>query len=87
MGLSIKGGGTYGIHGNSNIDSIGTYASLGCIRMFNKDVEYLYDLIPMGTPVWIGNETILNDLGVLFNFQGLETISSYFQGNIDIMLN
>lgn len=68
MGLSINGGGTYGIHGNSNEESIGTFASLGCIRMFNEDVEFLYDFIPKGTPVWIGNETRLKEYGVLFDF-------------------
>ena len=60
MGLSIKGGGTYGIHGNSNERSIGTYASLGCVRMHNKDVEYLFDIISLGTEVWIGTEELIN---------------------------
>lgn len=67
MGLSIKGGGSYGIHGNAAPNSIGTYASLGCVRMFNDDVEYLYDLIQHGTPVWIGNERKLNEFGVAYN--------------------
>jgi len=67
MGLSINGGGSYGIHGNSNEESIGTFASLGCIRMFNKDVEILYDLIPKGTPVWIGSEAKLKEYGILFD--------------------
>lgn len=66
MGLSINGGGLYGIHGNSNYGSIGRYVSLGCVRMFNEDVEYLYDIIGKGTPVWIGNETKLNGYGILF---------------------
>lgn len=67
MGLSINGGGSYGIHGNSNEESIGSYVSLGCIRMFNKDVEKLYDLIPKGTPVWIGNEIKLKEFGISFD--------------------
>lgn len=66
MGLSIKGGGAYGIHGNANQGSIGTYASLGCVRMFNEDVESFYELIPIGTSVWIGNETKLKEFGVAF---------------------
>lgn len=33
--------------------SIGTRASGGCIRMFNQDVERLWDLVPEGTPVTI----------------------------------
>lgn len=53
LGLSIGGGGVYGIHGTNNPASIGTYASAGCIRMHNKDVIWLYDHTPLGTPVTI----------------------------------
>jgi lipoprotein-anchoring transpeptidase ErfK/SrfK len=35
----------YGIHGTIEPDSIGRDASLGCIRMFNEDVVFLYDLL------------------------------------------
>lgn len=65
MGLSIKGGGTYGIHGNSDKSSIGKYISLGCIRMFNEDVEELFNKINIGTPVWLGNEVRLKEYGVI----------------------
>lgn len=64
MGLNIRGGGIYGIHGNSDRESIGKYVSLGCIRMYNKDVENLYDLIEIGTPVWIGNWIKLEEYGI-----------------------
>ena len=67
MGLSLQGGGVYGIHGNSNKESIGRYVSLGCIRMFNEDVVNLYDLIEKDTILWIGNEKRLNTNGVFFN--------------------
>ena len=33
-----------------NLAPIGTYASHGCIRMFNRDVEKLYPMIPIGIP-------------------------------------
>lgn len=66
LGLSVGGGGKYGIHGNAAPGSIGTYASLGCIRMNNSDVEYLYDLLPKGTNVWIGREEKLKELGLTF---------------------
>lgn len=69
MGLSIKGGGTYGIHGNSNKSSIGKYISLGCIRMYNEDVEALYNIINKGTPVWVGNEAKLKEYGIIFKFE------------------
>lgn len=45
MGLNVPWG-IYGIHGTNKPGSIGTYASHGCIRMFNRDVEKLYPLIP-----------------------------------------
>ena len=32
----------YGIHGTIEPESIGQEASLGCIRLFNEDVEELY---------------------------------------------
>lgn len=66
MGLSIRGGGTFGIHGNSDSQSIGKYVTLGCVRMFNEDVEVLYELIDYGTSVWIGSEKQLKEYGVLF---------------------
>ncbi len=54
MGLSIKDHCTYGIHGCGRPESIGTYASAGCIRMYNFQAEELYELVPVHTPVWIG---------------------------------
>lgn len=52
MGLNVPWG-IYGIHGTNKPYSIGTYASAGCIRMFNRDVEHLYPTIPVGTTVRI----------------------------------
>lgn len=49
----IRFHGNYGIHGTNNEASIGTYVSNGCIRMFEKDVEELYELVDIGTPVEI----------------------------------
>ncbi len=42
-----------GIHGTLNLDSLGTRASHGCIRMAPNDVRELYDLVPKGTPIII----------------------------------
>ena len=50
LGLSIKG---YGIHGTNAPESIGTAASNGCIRMFNSDIEELFDITNTGTAVRI----------------------------------
>jgi lipoprotein-anchoring transpeptidase ErfK/SrfK len=42
-----------GIHGTDAINSLGTAASHGCIRMAVPDVEELYDQVPVQTPVYI----------------------------------
>ena len=41
----------YLIHGNNKPKSIGTYASSGCIRMYNNDVEQLFKLTHKGVIV------------------------------------
>lgn len=38
---------SYGIHGTWDEKSIGTGASAGCVRMLNRDVEELFDFIPV----------------------------------------
>jgi lipoprotein-anchoring transpeptidase ErfK/SrfK len=43
-----------GIHGTDATWSIGTAASHGCIRMMIPDVEELYDLVPLNTPIYVG---------------------------------
>jgi lipoprotein-anchoring transpeptidase ErfK/SrfK len=45
----------YLIHGTNifNEDSIGQAVSHGCVRMANEDLERLYPLVPVGTPVFI----------------------------------
>ncbi|MFW5976335.1 MAG: L,D-transpeptidase family protein [Bacillota bacterium] len=48
--------GIYGIHGTNKPGSIGTAASHGCIRMYNQDVEDLYDIVPVKTRVKIIGE-------------------------------
>jgi lipoprotein-anchoring transpeptidase ErfK/SrfK len=42
-----------GIHGTNEIDSLGTSASHGCIRMHPDEVIELYDKVPVGTPLYI----------------------------------
>ncbi len=41
------------IHGTPNEASIGTAASHGCIRMKRVDIEGLYELVDVGTPVFV----------------------------------
>lgn len=43
--------GNYGIHGTNHPESVGHYVSNGCVRMHEEDVEALFDLVEVGTPV------------------------------------
>jgi len=43
----------FGIHGTNDETTIGLDLSNGCVRMRNRDVEELYDLVPIGTKVTI----------------------------------
>jgi lipoprotein-anchoring transpeptidase ErfK/SrfK len=43
----------FGIHGTIRPEAIGKADSTGCIRMLNSDVEELFDLLVVGTPVTI----------------------------------
>lgn len=52
LGLNVPWG-QFGIHGTNKPNSIGSNASHGCIRMFVKDSEELYGLVPNGTKVVI----------------------------------
>lgn len=44
---------SFGIHGTYKDTSIGKAVTHSCIRMFNRDIEELYKLIHVGTPVKI----------------------------------
>jgi L,D-transpeptidase ErfK/SrfK len=50
------GNGTYMIHGTNN--PIGVPVTHGCIRMYPEDVEQLFPMIPVGTPVRIINQPV-----------------------------
>lgn len=52
LGLDVPWG-TYGIHGTNKPYSIGQHLSHGCIRMRNRDVIELFDMIPLGSKVTI----------------------------------
>lgn len=55
IGFDARGtdGRTYGIHGNHQPSSIGSYITEGCIRMYEQDVQELYEHVPLGTKVLI----------------------------------
>ncbi|AZR73791.1 hypothetical protein BBF96_10575 [Anoxybacter fermentans] len=85
LGLSKKG---YGIHGNINSTSIGSSVSLGCIRMYNNDIELIYHLVEKGTRVKIYYQTIfLIKEGEDLKFRLLEDIYGYGTNNIFTFLN
>lgn len=94
MGLNVPWG-KYGIHGTNKPLSIGSLSSQGCIRMYNKDVEELYNKLSIGTPVIIygGPYCLLsNSLRTLipgntgadvFEVQRRLKIAGYYNGCID----
>jgi len=43
----------YLIHGTNQETSIGDAVSHGCVRMYNEDVAQLYEMVPVGTAVYI----------------------------------
>ncbi|HUF28855.1 MAG TPA: L,D-transpeptidase [Gemmatimonadaceae bacterium] len=43
----------YALHGTNQPSSIGRAVSHGCIRLRNEDIETLYHMVPLGTPVYI----------------------------------
>jgi lipoprotein-anchoring transpeptidase ErfK/SrfK len=43
----------YALHGTDTPSSIGTSVSHGCVRLRNEDIETLYQMVPVGTPVYI----------------------------------
>lgn len=47
LGLNMAGtyGTTYAIHGNNNNQAIGKATTLGCIRMYNNDIHWLFERI------------------------------------------
>lgn len=42
------------IHGTPDTETMGVPGSIGCIRMTNRDIVELFDLVPVGTFVDIG---------------------------------
>ncbi|MEK3909705.1 L,D-transpeptidase [Paenibacillus sp. FSL H7-0331] len=59
MGLSNP---LYAIHGTNKPNSIGKDESLGCVRMLKEDIEELFDMAPIGTPVTIGKGLLPSEI-------------------------
>lgn len=90
MGLNVPWG-TYGIHGTNKPWSIGQFASHGCIRLRNKDVEELFEWVPVGTPVRIEGRKIKIERNLKYKTSGADVVAlqmklkelGYFQGRAD----
>jgi lipoprotein-anchoring transpeptidase ErfK/SrfK len=63
IGLSEKG---YGIHGTNAPGSIGRNVSHGCIRMRNRDVEQLFELVQIGDIVELHGE-VTDEISQIFH--------------------
>jgi len=50
LSLNVPG---YGLHGTWEPETVGRSVSAGCIRLLNPDIEELFTLLPVGTPVAI----------------------------------
>ena len=57
MRLDIKPG-AYLIHGTNNPIAVGMAVTHGCIRMYPEDIEALFPLVPVNTPVYLVNEPL-----------------------------
>ena len=53
IGGDAVGRRSYGIHGTIEPQTIGTQSSLGCVRLLNADVEFVYDLLTADSTVRI----------------------------------
>lgn len=43
----------YALHGTNKPETIGRSVSHGCVRLRNEDIARLYEMVPVGTPVFI----------------------------------
>ena len=43
----------YSLHGTNKPETIGRSVSHGCVRLRNEDIAKLYEIVPIGTPVFI----------------------------------
>src|SRR5688572_24546331 len=57
MRLDLKPG-AYLIHGTNNPIAVGMAITHGCIRMYPEDIEALFPLVPVNTPVWLINQPV-----------------------------
>ncbi len=94
LGLNVPWGG-YGIHGTNRPWSIGQFASKGCIRMRNKDIEELFEWVPVGTPVRIEGQRVSVARALRYTSSGPDVVllqmqlrkHGYYEGRADGLFN
>ena len=80
LGLSLKG---FGIHGTNEPKSIGKPRSHGCIRLRNRDIEELFNLVSIGDVVEFHGE-IDQRTQDIFKNHGSGSISSSQRSTFEV---
>jgi hypothetical protein len=94
LGLDVPWGG-YGIHGTNRPWSIGHFISQGCIRLCNKDIEELFEWVPVGTSVRIEGEMFRSPRILQYEAIGADVVQlqvklkklGYLEGRADGFFN
>ena len=94
IGIDVPWGG-YGIHGTNRPWSIGHFISQGCIRLRNKDIEELFEWVPVGTSVRIEGDVFPIQRVLKFETLGADVVQlqrklkslGYLEGRADGFFN
>lgn len=82
MRLSLP---NYLIHGTVEPTSIGRRVSSGCVRMYPEDIQELFSMVPVGTPVHIVNQPykigLVNNQVAMESHQPLSEMRAQIVGN------
>ncbi len=73
----------YGIHGTDIPWSVGRLVTLGCIRLYPEDIERLFNMVEVGTPVKIVYEPV--KIGVISGRVYLEVHRDIYGGMDDLV--
>ena len=82
---------SYLLHGTNKPAGVGMRVSHGCVRLYPEDIEALYELVPVGTPVHIVNQPMLigwqDDMLYLEAHQPLEGKEKEKDAALESLLN
>ena len=86
--LGIPG---YLLHSTNKPQGVGMQVSHGCMRLYPKDIEQMFPMVPVGTPVNIINQPVKvgwsNGLLYIESHPNLEGEETSYQQRLDIALN